>query len=150
MSKRCSCRMRCNAPMSSDSPTTPQPATAFEWVGGEAAVRALVDRFYDLMELEPAYAGIRALHPADMTESRNKLYWFLCGWLGGPAHYVERFGHPRLRARHLPYAIGISERDQWMMCMLQAMRERDLPDALVERLLESFHNTADWMRNKGG
>lgn len=126
------------------------PATAFEWVGGEAAVRALVDRFYDLMDLEPAYAGIRALHPQDMTESRNKLFWFLCGWLGGPSLYVERFGHPRLRARHLPYAIGMAERDQWMQCMLQAMRDEGHPETLVERLLEAFYNTADWMRNKGG
>jgi hemoglobin len=127
-----------------------EPATAFEWVGGEAAVRVLVDRFYDLMDLEPAYSGIRALHPQDMTESRNKLFWFLCGWLGGPALYTERFGHPRLRARHLPYAIGTAERDQWMQCMLQAMREEGHPEALVNRLLESFYNTADWMRNKGG
>ncbi len=135
---------------SAEASGSPQPATAFEWVGGEAAVRCLVDRFYDLMDLEPAYAGIRALHPQDMVESRNKLYWFLCGWLGGPSLYVERFGHPRLRARHLPYAIGMSERDQWMACMLQAMREQGLPDNLIERLLESFYNTADWMRNKGG
>jgi hemoglobin len=131
-------------------PSSPQPATAFDWVGGEAAVRALVDCFYDLMDLEPAYAGIRSLHPQDMTESRNKLFWFLCGWLGGPAHYVHRFGHPRLRARHLPYAIGMAERDQWMQCMLQALREEGHPEALVERLMESFFNTADWMRNKGG
>ncbi len=127
-----------------------QPSSAYEWVGGEAAVRTLVDRFYDLMDLEPDYAGIRALHPQDLSESRNKLFWFLCGWLGGPSHYVERFGHPRLRARHLPYAIGLSERDQWMACMLQAMRELQYPEALVERLLQAFYNTADWMRNKGG
>jgi truncated hemoglobin YjbI len=88
-------------------------------------VRALVDRFYDLMDLEPAYAGIRALHPPTLDGSRDKLFWFLCGWLGGPNHYIERFGHPRLRARHLPYAIGIAERDQWMACMLQAMGEQD-------------------------
>jgi hemoglobin len=135
----------------SAEPTNPaQPATAFEWVGGEPAVRALVDRFYDLMDLEPAYAGIRALHPPDMVESRNKLFWFLCGWLGGPSHYVERFGHPRLRARHLPYAIGLAERDQWMQCMVQALREEGHPEPLVERLVQSFFNTADWMRNKGG
>ena len=137
-------------PASDGDSASPQPATAFEWVGGEGAVRSLVDRFYDLMDLEPAYAGIRAFHPQDMAESRNKLFWFLCGWLGGPSLYVERFGHPRLRARHLPYAIGLSERDQWMACMVQAMREQGLPDTLVERLVESFHNTADWMRNKGG
>jgi hemoglobin len=122
--------------------------TPFELVGGEAGVRLLVDRFYDLMELEPAYAGIRALHPNTLEGSRDKLYWFLCGWLGGPNHYIERFGHPMLRARHLPYTIGISERDQWMACMLQAMQERAVDSALAQRLAESFFGTADWMRNR--
>ncbi len=123
------------------------PATAFDWVGGEAAVRALVDRFYDLMDLEPAYARLRAIHPTDLGGSRDKLFWFLCGWLGGPDHYQQRFGHPRLRARHLPFAIGIAERDQWMDCMRQAMQECALDPALRERLDASFMNTADWMRN---
>ena len=131
------------------SDTSGQPATAFEWVGGEAKVRELVDRFYDLMDLEPAYGELRALHPTHMEGSRDKLFWFLCGWLGGPQHFVERFGHPRLRARHLPFPIGIKERDQWLACMDQAMREVGLDPALVERLKESFFNTADWMRNKG-
>jgi hemoglobin len=125
-------------------------ATAFDLVGGQAAVRQMVDRFYDLMDLEPAYAGIRTLHPSTLDGSRDKLFWFLCGWLGGPNHYVERFGHPRLRARHLPYTIGIAERDQWMACMQQAMREQGLDAALVERLTAAFFNTADWMRNRGG
>lgn len=127
-----------------------QEASAFRQLGGEPAVRALVDRFYDLMELDPAYAEIRALHPLDMAQSRDKLFWFLCGWLGGPPLYAERFGHPRLRARHLPYAIGMAERDQWLACMLQAMRDQGLPPAMTERLLQAFFNTADWMRNKGG
>jgi hemoglobin len=123
--------------------------TAFELLGGEPVVRQLVDRFYDLMDLDPAYAGLRALHPAALDGSRDKLHWFLCGWLGGPQHYVERFGHPRLRARHLPYPIGIAERDQWMACMVQAMRELQIDDTLAARLTESFFGTADWMRNKG-
>jgi len=122
--------------------------TPFETMGGEAAVRTLVDRFYDLMDLEPAYAGIRALHPGTLDGSRDKLNWFLCGWLGGPDLYVERFGHPRLRARHLPYAIGIRERDQWLACMRQAMTECAVDPALAARLAESFFNTADWMRNR--
>ena len=122
--------------------------TPFETMGGEAAVRTLVDRFYDLMDLEPAYAGIRALHPGTLDGSRDKLNWFLCGWLGGPDLYVERFGHPRLRARHLPYAIGIPERDQWLACMRQAMTECAVDPALAARLAESFFNTADWMRNR--
>ena len=124
--------------------------TAFEWLGGEDKVRALVERFYDLMDLEPAYAELRAVHGSDLDGARQKLFWFLCGWLGGPAHYTERFGHPRLRARHLPYPIGIAERDQWLACMDQAMRETGVPEALRARLHESFMNTADWMRNKGG
>jgi hemoglobin len=127
-----------------------QPETAYDWVGGECAVRALVDRFYDLMDLEPAYAELRALHPTALEGSRDKLFWFLCGWLGGPQHYIERFGHPRLRARHLPFPIGIKERDQWLQCMDQAMQELQLDPVLVGRLRESFFNTADWMRNKGG
>ena len=131
------------------SDTSGQPATAFEWVGGEAKVRELVDRFYDLMDLEPAYGELRALHPTHMEGSRDKLFWFLCGWLGGPQHFAERFGHPRLRARHLPFPIGIKERDQWLACMDQAMHEVGLDPVLVERLKESFFNTADWMRNKG-
>ena len=126
------------------------PATAYALVGGEAGVRALVDRFYDLMDLEPAYAAIRRLHPATLDGSRDKLHWFLCGWLGGPDLYQQRFGHPRLRARHLPYEIGIEERDQWLGCMTQAMHECGLAAALAQRLGAAFFNTADWMRNRGG
>ena len=123
--------------------------TPFEMVGGETGVRALVDRFYDLMDLEPAYRTLRALHPAHLHASRDKLHWFLCGWLGGPQHYVDRFGHPMLRARHLPFRIGIAERDQWMACMKQAMHEQQIDETLAERLAEAFFNTADWMRNRG-
>ena len=122
----------------------------FALLGGEAGVRALVDRFYDLMDLEGAYAGIRALHPASLEGSRDKLFWFLCGWLGGPNHYVDRLGHPRLRARHLPFAIGSAERDQWMACMTQAMEELAVEPALAQRLAEALHGTADWMRNQPG
>jgi len=124
--------------------------SAFEALGGEHAVRALVDRFYDLMDLEPAHAGIRRLHPSTLDGSRDKLFWFLCGWLGGPDLYVQRFGHPRLRARHLPYTIGLAERDQWLACMAQAMDEQGVDPALAKRLAEAFFNTADWMRNRGG
>ncbi|HET9978664.1 MAG TPA: group II truncated hemoglobin [Burkholderiaceae bacterium] len=129
---------------------TDQATSAFEQLGGEAGVRALVDRFYDLMDLEPGFARLRALHPTPLDGSRDKLFWFLCGWLGGPDHYQRRFGHPRLRARHLPFAIGIAERDQWLDCMGQAMAECGVDVALAERLAAAFFNTADWMRNRGG
>jgi hemoglobin len=140
---------RQNAGVSHDDPA-PAQTSPFDQLGGEHGLRALVDRFYDLMDLEPAFAGIRRLHPTTLDGSRDKLFWFLCGWLGGPDHYISRFGHPRLRARHLPYAIGIAERDQWMACMMLAMQEEQLPDALAGRLTEAFFGTADWMRNQGG
>lgn len=130
-----------------DVGATPTP---FDRIGGEASVRLLVDRFYDLMALEPAFTELRALHPNTLDNSRDKLFWFLCGWLGGPQHYVERFGHPMLRARHLPFRIGIRERDQWLGCMRQAMTEQALEPALAQRLAESFFGTADWMRNRAG
>ena len=123
-------------------------ATPFALLGGEAGVRALVDRFYDLMDLESRFAALRALHPVTLDGSRDKLHWFLCGWLGGPDRYVERFGHPRLRARHLPFAIGLAERDQWLACMGQAMTEQHLPRDLVQRLAEAFLGTAEGMRNR--
>jgi len=132
------------------SDTQAAPRSAYEWIGGEGAVRQLVDRFYDLMDLEPAYAELRTAHPSTMEGSRDKLFWFLCGWLGGPDYFVERFGHPRLRARHMPFRIGIKERDQWLACMFQAMQECQVDEALQERLAESFAGTADWMRNVGG
>ena len=124
------------------------PATPYEWIGGEARVRALTERFYDLMDLEPAYAELRAAHGSDLASAREKLFWFLCGWLGGPDYYQSRFGHPRLRARHLPFSIGIQERDQWVACMDQAMGETGVPEGLRKRLRNSFFQTADWMRNR--
>jgi hemoglobin len=128
-----------------------QPAfeTPFAWIGGEDKVRALTERFYDLMDLEPGYRALRAVHGTDLDNARQRLFWFLCGWLGGPQHYTDRYGHPRLRARHMPFAIGITERDQWLACMDQAMLETGVDEVLRSRLRESFFKTADWMRNQG-
>lgn len=128
----------------------PTHATPFEWIGGEATIKALVERFYDLMDLEPQYAELRATHGTELTRARQHLFWFLCGWLGGPQHYTERFGHPRLRMRHMPFSIGTRERDQWLACMDQAMGEVGVDSVLRERLNGSFFQTADWMRNTDG
>ena len=127
----------------------PRFETPFAWIGGEDAVHRLTERFYDLMDLEPVYAQLRAVHGSDLANARQRLFWFLCGWLGGPQFYTERFGHPRLRARHMPFAIGITERDQWLACMDQAMAETGVDADLRKRLNESYFQTADWMRNTG-
>ena len=111
-------------------------------------MRELVDRFYDLMDFEPAYRALRAVHGSTLESAREKLYQFLSGWLGGPSLYTDRYGHPMLRARHLPFAIGELERDQWMACMRQAMEEVEVPQGLRGGLGEAFQRTADWMRNK--
>jgi hemoglobin len=129
----------------------PQPrATPYDLMGGQAVVFALVDKFYDRMDEVPEYYGIRKLHPASLEGSRDKLKWFLSGWLGGPQLYTEKFGHPMLRARHLPFPIGVNERDQWLACMFSAMEALGLESSLQTRLQESFFGTADWMRNQQG
>ena len=122
--------------------------THYERIGGEEAVRKLVDRFYDLMDSKSEVAGIRELHAKSLKASREKLFLFLSGWLGGPQLYVEKYGHPRLRQRHLPFAIGESERDQWMNCMIQAMQDVGLEEGLREELKLALWKTADFMRNK--
>ncbi len=130
--------------------TRPVQAAPYAQLGGDAGVRALVDAFYDRMDLEEAFAGIRRLHPASLDGSRDKLYWFLSGWLGGPQLYVERLGHPRLRARHLPFPIAAAERDAWLACMRMAMDDVAVPAALAEALMNALFGTADWMRNRDG
>ncbi len=124
--------------------------TIYATLGGADAVRRLVDHFYDLMDTDARYAGIRALHPQTLAGSREKLYLFLSGWLGGPQLYIAKHGHPRLRARHLPFAIGVAERDAWMACMKQAMADVSIDPALQTHLAEAFFGTADFMRNKLG
>lgn len=124
--------------------------TTYDKIGGDAAVARLCDRFYALMDSVPQFAELRALHPADLQGSRDKLYMFLSGWFGGPDLFVEKFGHPRLRARHMPFAIGVKERDQWVACMVLAMEEVGIEESVRARLLQNFFNTADFMRNQAG
>ena len=120
----------------------------YELIGGEPAVRALVKRFYELMDTLPEAYGIRKLHPADLAGSEDKLFMFLSGWLGGPQLYVEKFGHPRLRGRHLPFAVGSDEAAQWMLCMRQAMAECIADEALRARLDKALADLALHMRNQ--
>ncbi len=121
---------------------------AYKLMGGEIALRRLVDCFYDLMDEDPDYFGIRKLHPEELNSSRDKLFMFLSGWTGGPSLYVEKYGEPRLRSRHLPFSIGIDERDQWLSCMNRAMEKTGLEMQLRKNMALAFEQTADFMRNQ--
>ncbi len=123
-------------------------ATRCERLGGEARLRARVDRFYDPTGVEPAFAAIRRLHPANLESLRAKLFIFLSGWLGGLPVYVARYHHPMLRAPHLPFAIGSAERKQWMQGMIRAMEETRVEAGLRAALADAFAGTADWLRNR--
>ena len=125
-----------------------KPLTHFERIGGEEKVRALVQRFYQLMDELPEAYGIRKLHAEDLQGATEKLYKFLTGWMGGPQLYVEQYGHPMLRRRHLPFTIGNTERDQWMLCMNQALSEVVEDKALRQELSAAFAKVADHMRNR--
>ena len=120
----------------------------YESIGGIDRIDLLVDRFYDLMAREPIFSDLRAMHPQDLSISREKLKLFLTGWMGGPDIYSPKYGHPMLRARHLPFKIGSKERDQWLACMYKAMEECGIEGNVAKQLEESFFNTADWMRNQ--
>jgi hemoglobin len=122
--------------------------TPFSRIGGEPAVRRLVKRFYELMDTLPEAYGIRKLHAAGLSSAEEKLFMFLCGWLGGPQLYVEKFGHPKLRARHLPFPIGSDEAEQWMLCMRQAMDEVITDEGLRASLDKSLNDLAYHMRNR--
>jgi hemoglobin len=120
----------------------------YRLLGGEPALRRLVERFYQLMTELPQAQAIRAMHQPDLTEAKNRLFMFLSGWLGGPPLYVERYGQPRLRQAHLPFPIDQQARDAWMDCMQQALAEQVTDGALLAQLKASFFKTADFLRNQ--
>jgi hemoglobin len=122
--------------------------TFYEAVGGEAGLRRLVDRFYEVMDTDARAAGIRAMHQPDLSEASRKLFMFLSGWMGGPPLYIEQYGHPRLRARHLPFPIGEPERDQWIYCMVRAMHDVGLSEDVMRQLGNALWDVADFMRNQ--
>jgi len=122
--------------------------THYNRIGGAENVRALVIRFYQIMDELPESYGIRHLHPENLQGSQDKMIKYLCGWMGGPALYVQEYGHPMLRRRHLPFSISESERDQWLLCMDSALHEEVENTALRQELLAAFAKVADHMRNK--
>lgn len=125
-----------------------EASTPYDRLGGEAVVWLVVDKFYNVMDSEPSVAPLRQMHPDDLESSRQKLFMFLSGWLGGPNLFVEKFGHPRLRARHMPFAVDAAARDQWMYCMRQAFADIPADEALKRQLLTAIGDLADFMRNQ--
>lgn len=117
-------------------------------LGGEQGVLQLVEHFYRIMDADPYAATIRAMHPADLSETKAVLRDYLSGWLGGPNLYEAQRGHPRLRQRHMRFAIGEAERDQWMYCMTNAMNELGVEETLRSQLLVAFFKVADHLRNQ--
>ncbi len=127
---------------------TKKPTAPYELMGGEAAISSLVDRFYFYMDTLPEVQGIRKMHAKSLSNAKDKLFKFLSGWLGGPDLFVQEFGHPMLRRRHLPFAIAQSERDQWMLCMNKAMAEMQMDDNLRKALLDALDQLATHMINQ--
>ncbi len=125
-----------------------KPDTHYQRIGGAERVRALVVRFYQIMDELPETYGIRKMHSPHLQSAEDKLFKFLSGWMGGPQLFVEEYGHPMLRARHLPFAIGDSERDQWLLCMNRALDEVVEDVQLRNDLSAAFAKVADHMRNR--
>ena len=133
-------------------PTASNPQSLYDLLGGEPEatnqIRAIVEAFYDVMDSDEKAKTIRLMHPEDLTSSREKLFMFLTGWTGGPQLYTDRYGHPFLRRRHLPFKIGEEERDQWIYCMTRGMLNLKMEEEKIKALLNALYPIADFMRNQ--
>jgi hemoglobin len=136
--------------MSETSASNPQ--SLYDLLGGEPEathkIREIVEAFYDVMERDEKAKTIRQMHPEDLTSSREKLFMFLTGWTGGPQLYIERYGHPFLRRRHLPFKIGEEERDQWIYCMTKGLLNLKMEEEKIKALLNALYPITDFMRNQ--
>ena len=130
-----------------DTPSGHPPV--YQRIGGEVGLHRFVDALYDTMDALPQVRHIRAMHPADLDYARDRLFMFLSGMLGGPPLYMEAFGHPRLRRKHLHFEIGDTERDQWMLCAEFAADRLDIDDVTRRALLQTLAQMADHLRNQG-
>ena len=126
--------------------------TLFDQLGGETFVKIVVKNFYEIMDSDPKAALIRSLHAKSLKPSEEKLFLFMTGWLGGPPLYMNKYGHPRLRARHLPFKIDETEREQWMYCMTIALEKSNTEESIgsenYQKLWKAIYDLADFMRNQ--
>jgi len=120
--------------------------TPYEEIGGEDGVRRLSETFYDVIEKHSPH--LRAMLPARTDTTRQKFFMYLSGWMGGPPLYERRWGHPRLRMRHMPFSIGDDEAAEWMRCMRTALTETGVEGQLREFLETRFQELALHMRNR--
>ena len=132
----------------SDNEQENEQVTAFEYIGGQPTIDAIVDDFYRNMDSLPEARDIRAMHAADLAPINLVLKKYLAEWLGGPKNYSAERGHPMLRARHLPFPIGIADRDAWLLCMNRALDAHIAAGAVRENIRDAITNLADWMRNR--
>ena len=130
--------------------TTEVTLTPYEELGGEAGVQRLVHRFYELMDTLPEAYTVRQMHPESLAGSAEMLFEYLSGWFGGPSLYIAKNGHPRLRMRHAPYAVSPAMRDEWMLCMTQALTEQVVNQELRSNLIEKFSQMANHLINTDG
>ena len=133
-------------------PLASTPQSLYDLLGGEPEathqIREIVEAFYDVMDSDEKAKTIRLMHPEDLSSSREKLFMFLTGWTGGPQLYTDRYGHPFLRRRHLPFKIGEEERDQWIYCMTKGMLNLKMDEIKIKALLNALYPIADFMRNQ--
>ena len=121
------------------------PQTPYERLGGEAGVRKLVHRFYELMDELPEAYQVRKLHPDSLAVSEQNLFEYLSGWFGGPTMYTDKKGHPRMRQRHAPYAVTPEAKDEWMLCMKQSLAETVADEPFRTQLQANVQALADHM-----
>ena len=121
--------------------------TLYERIGGEDKLGHLVQRFYFHMDDLSEAKVVRDMHASNLKSAEDKLFMFLSGWMGGPSLYIEKYGHPRLRMRHMSFKIDESARDQWMLCMKHALDDTVEDNELRDELMEALYGVADFMRN---
>jgi len=124
------------------------PNPHYARLGGHESVVRLVDAFYRAMDTRPQAATVRAMHEPDLTHTKAVLVKYFSEWMGGPKVYSPERGEPRLRRRHMPFAIDDAARDAWMLCMRQALAEVCTDEALRAELDAAFYKLADFMRNR--
>jgi len=134
--------------MSAEAPS--ELENPYQRIGGEAVVRALVERFYDAMdEHEPELAALHQLENGKVSRaSRDRFALFLIGWLGGPEDYVRLYGHPRLRMRHAHVPVTLAMRDAWLRSMARALEHASVPDDSRAFLTARFADLANFLRNQ--